>query len=118
MLLVPAVNSAVWMSDALTVGNVAIDGDTLRVTVSYGGGCQRHALQPIAASVWLESYPVQVYARISHNASGDTCRALITRTLRVDLSPLKDQYRETYQATSGRIALRLAGAKDVPVYAF
>ena len=118
ILLVPAVNSSVWMSDALTVGNVAIDGDTLRVTVTYGGGCQRHALQPIAETTWLESYPVQVYARISHNASGDVCRALITRTLHVDLSPLKDRYRETYQTTSGRIALRLAGAKDVPVYVF
>ena len=118
ILLVPAVNSSVWMSDALTVGNVAIDGDTLRVTVTYGGGCQRHALQPIAETTWLESYPVQVNARISHNAAGDLCKALITRTLHVDLSPLKDRYRETYQTTSGRIALRLAGATDVPVYAF
>lgn len=106
------------MSDALTVGSVAIDGDTLRVTVTYGGGCQRHALQPIAETVWLESYPVQVYARISHNAAGDLCKALITRTLHVDLSPLKEEYRETYQTTAGRIALRLAGAKDVPVYVF
>jgi hypothetical protein len=106
------------MADALAINNVTLDGDTLRVHLTYGGGCQRHALQPIAETVWLESSPVQVLARISHNAGGDPCKSLITRTLYIDLSPLKEQYREIYQTSSGRIALQLAGANNVPVYAF
>jgi hypothetical protein len=118
ILLVPSVNSSLWSSDPLSVGAVTIDGDTLSLTVTYGGGCQRHALQPIAETVWMESYPVQVLARIAHNAGGDLCKALVTRPLHIDLSPLKDLYRESYHQSSGRIAIRLAGAKDVPVYVF
>jgi len=118
VVLVPSINSAVWASDPLTLSDVAIDGDTLRVRVTYGGGCRRHALQPIAETVWLESYPVQVHARVAHNAGADPCDALITRSLHVDLSPLKELYRQSYQSSSGRIKVRLAGAKDVPVYEF
>jgi hypothetical protein len=118
VLLVPSVSAPVWASDPLAVSGLAIDGDTLRAAVTYGGGCRRHALQPIAETVWMESYPVQVHARIAHNADRDPCDALVTRLLHIDLTPLRDAYRRSYRATRGRIALRLAGAREVPVYEF
>jgi hypothetical protein len=118
ILLVNSVDSPAWARDALTFESITIHGDSLRVTVRYGGGCRRHALQPIAETTFMESWPVQVGARIAHNANGDLCRALITRRLHIDLSPLKELYRESYQAAHGKIKLRLAGAVDVPVYEF
>ena len=118
MLLVNAVGSSVWAKDALSIRNVAINGDTLRLTVSYQGGCQYHALQPIAEIVSMESYPIQVAARIAHNAGADPCHSLVTRVLHIDLSPLKEQYRESYHTTTGCVALTIAGAKEVPLYEF
>ena len=118
ILLVKSVDSPAWANDPLTIGDVSVNGDTLRVTVRYGGGCSRHALQPIAETTFMESWPVQVGARIAHNAGADPCRALITRQLHIDLSPLKALYQEAYQSAHGKIKLRLAGAGDVPVYEF
>jgi hypothetical protein len=66
----------------------------------------------------MEAYPVQVETRIAHNAGGDACKERVTRELDIDLSPLKERYRETYGTVSGRIALRLAGVEPAPVYSF
>jgi hypothetical protein len=118
MLVVNAVGSSVWARDALIIRNVAIAGDTLRLTVSYRGGCQYHGLQPIAEIVSMESYPIQVAARIAHNAGADPCHSLVTRVLHIDLSPLKEQYRERLHVTTGCVALALAGVKEVPLYEF
>jgi hypothetical protein len=118
ILLVNSVDSPAWAKDPLTITSVAIDGDTLSMTVSYGGGCRRHALQPIAETVWMESWPVQVAARIAHNADGDLCRALVTRFLKIDLSPLRDLYRQSYQSVHGKIRLNFPSVAYGPVYEF
>jgi hypothetical protein len=118
ILLVESVNSPAWAKDPLTFGAVTIDADTLNVTVTYGGGCRRHALQPLAETTWMESWPVQVGARIAHHANEDPCRALVTRQLHIDLSPLREAYERSYQSAHGQIRLRLAGAKDVLIYTF
>ena len=118
MLLVSSVSSPVWASDPLSINSASIEGDTLRIAATYGGGCRRHALQPIAETVWMESYPVQVSTRIAHNAGGDGCKALVSRVLLIDLSPLKELYRQSYHTSAGKIALRLAGSDIVPVYSF
>src|SRR4029079_7969979 len=113
ILLVSSVSSPVWASDPLSISSASIEGDTLRLPATYGGGCRRHALQPIAETVWMESYPVQVSTRIAHNAGGDACKALVSRVLHIDLSPLRDAYRQSYHTSSGKIALRLAGTDIV-----
>jgi hypothetical protein len=100
------------------VGAVQIDGDSIRVAVSFGGGCRGHAVQLISETTWMESYPVQVNARLAHNSNADPCDALIGGSLHFDLSPLRERFRQSYNSTSGRIQLRLAGAASVPVYVF
>jgi hypothetical protein len=118
VLIVHGIDSPLWAADPLTIRDGRIDGDTLRLTVSYGGGCRPHSLQPLAEAAWLESFPVQVMARIAHNAGGDLCRALITRSLRIDLSPLRDRYRASYRTPSGTITLRIDGLAEPVAYAF
>jgi hypothetical protein len=41
----------------------------------------------------------------THDARGDVCRALLQKTLRFDLTPLRDVYRSSYNTTSGEIIL-------------
>ncbi|MEM1054293.1 MAG: hypothetical protein AAGI52_02105 [Bacteroidota bacterium] len=57
---------------------VELDGDTLRVTVSYGGGCAEHEFR-------LRDQRVggQTEVWLSHDAGGDGCEAYITRRLAV-----------------------------------
>lgn len=62
--------------------DVTLEGLTLRVPVTYSGGCAEHRFRPFSdfqtedtTRLWLV-----------HDANGDTCEALITDTLDVQLS--------------------------------
>ena len=55
-----------------------IEGDTLTITVSYGGGCEDHDFTLVASNVFAESYPVQLRGIVAHDAHGDRCRAYLT----------------------------------------
>lgn len=105
-------------SDPITIGEVSFDGDTIQIEVSFGGGCAEHRLQLVAETTWMESWPVQVFARVTHDANDDPCDAVLQGTLRFDLSPLKRMYQQAYQTPTGKIALQIAGATGVPVYEF
>ena len=85
-----------WPRDPLEIQDASILGQTLRVRVAYGGGCQVHDLGVVAWSGWMESSPVQVRAFISHEDFDDPCDAWITRELEVDLGPLKLAYQDAY----------------------
>jgi hypothetical protein len=100
------------------VGTPTVVRDSLHVTVQYGGGCQRHEFSLHADRAFMESHPVQTRIVVRHNANGDQCRALLTRDLTFELTPLKDAYRTGYQQRHGTIILRLRGYGDGIPYTF
>lgn len=75
----------------------AIDGNLLTLEVWHGGGCEEHDYA-LCFQGWDESYPVQVGLYLIHDAHGDECAALLQPSLRFDLSPLADAYREAYNS--------------------
>lgn len=101
--------SPAWPSDPLTIQSATITGDVLHATVNFGGGCARHRIALLIGHVFLESHPVQVHARLAHDANGDMCEALLTRTLTFDLTPLKRRYRASYGGGSAAIIINLSG---------
>jgi hypothetical protein len=107
-----------WPSDPLAIDKASVDGDTLAVSVSHGGGCAQHSYQLVIARIWMESNPVQVPARISHDAHGDNCKALLRKDLRISLVPLADAYRAAYRQTHGSVSIRLTGWSAPLLYAF
>jgi hypothetical protein len=65
----------------------------------------------------MESYPVQTGLRLAHEKNNDTCKALLSRILKFDLTPLKAAYTNSYgSATPGIIRLRIGGSSDSPLY--
>lgn len=105
-------------NDAITVDSVRIVGDTLAAVVSHGGGCAVHSYQLVIGTAWMESFPVQVRARIAHNANADVCRALLRRELRMGLQPLAEAYRKSYKQEHGTVSIQLAGSNNVLWYVF
>jgi hypothetical protein len=59
----------------------------------------------------MESFPVQVAARLAHDADGDPCRALLTSTLRFDLSPLRGHFEASYGPGRGTVVIGLGGRR-------
>jgi hypothetical protein len=94
--------------DPYQIAEATVTGDTLRVTVTHGGGCRKHEYGFVVYSGWMESFPVQVRAVILHNANGDNCKALLRNELRFDLSPLRNAYRQSYGSGSATIIINLA----------
>ena len=116
--VVDNVASQAWPSDPLTIESATIVADALQATVHFGGGCARHRIALLLGRAFMESFPVQVHARLAHDAGGDMCDALLTRTLTFDLVPLRQRYRAAYGASSGTIVINLAGLARSLRYTF
>ena len=99
-------------TDEYTLNSAIIDGDILKVSLSYSGGCKAHQFTLVASESFLESFPVQLPIYIAHNAKGDTCEAYPTEDYNFDLTPIKNMYQKAYQQEAGTIILRLKDAPD------
>jgi hypothetical protein len=95
-------------SDPYSLERVDIDGDFLRLAVSYSGGCEAHDFALWTTKAYGESLPPVHGLVLTHDAHGDLCEAWITRELRFDLSPLK----AIHQADQDRIIVRIGSPID------
>lgn len=102
-----------WPADPVALISATVQGDTLDVWANYGGGCRPQSFLLLSDAAWMESYPVQVGVRVARDAQGDTCKALLSRLLRFDLTPLKLAYNEAYHASTGIIRLNIRGFSSV-----
>ena len=109
--VVTSMTAEEWGTDAYVINAATVQGDTLRINVSYGGGCETHQFTLVAEPVFLESFPVQLRVSVAHNANGDACEAWLTEDYHFDLTPIKEGYQTGYQTDEGTIVLRL---KDAP----
>ena len=109
-------DASYWPSDAVTIQGFVMKGDSLELNVSFGGGCRDHAFVLLSDAAWMESYPVQVAVKLAHDAKGDNCKALVSRVLSFDLTPLKTAYNASYQASSGIMRLNIRGTSASPTY--
>ena len=90
-------------------GEGRIEGDTLYVSVGYGGGCEEHEFTLCwPEQSFMESAPVQVGLEVFHNANNDTCEAYLSETLEFDLVPLREAYEESYGG-GGTILVNVGG---------
>src|SRR5690606_15798388 len=79
-----------------------IEGHSLTLELRHAGGCGEHDFNLHTALPFRESQPLQIDASLTHDTE-DSCEALITNTVVVDLQPLAEIYRQQYQSTSGEI---------------
>ncbi len=74
--------------DSYRLDTVFVDGDTLRIKISYSGGCREHTFKlwklPPNALV-----PPPVELLLEHDAHGDMCEAWLTRWLAFSLRPIR-----------------------------
>lgn len=95
-LVAPATRASDWPRDPYTLGAVEVDGATLSAEVSYGGGCGEHRMDLVAWGGWMESWPVQIRALITHDDGNDLCDAVVAEERVFDLTPLAEAYRAAY----------------------
>lgn len=108
VLVSPDTRDTDWPRDQYALGEVVVVGRTLTAEVTYGGGCEPHTMDLVAWGGWMESFPVQIEALITHDDSDDPCDAVVTETRVFDLVPLARAYAEAYGGAGGLpVVLRL-----------
>ena len=105
-------------SDPLKIVDVEIAGDALHVGVEYGGGCELHEVDGCWNGEFAESFPVQTWWSLTHDAHGDLCDAWISELYKVDLSAMKAAYQDGYKTQNGTIIIHLDGWPEALEYAF
>lgn len=109
------------VNDAYQLDDATIAGDTLTISVAYGGGCKDHQFTLIASDAFMESDPVQLGVSIVHNANLDFCQRWVEEVYHFDLTRIKTMYQEAYQQKMGTVVLNLEGAPegaDALIYKF
>jgi hypothetical protein len=74
--------------EAYSINNVKRVGDFLQIILSYSGGCKIHDFEIIWDGIVYTDEPCHMNLLLIHNANNDTCEALITRTVVVNLEEL------------------------------
>jgi len=107
-------DSADW-----TLTGASLAGDSLVLELQHAGGCARHDYRVVAVQGFLAlpvAGPVStvgVPLTVVYDDGGDACEALLTRTIRRDLSPLEAAYRSRVAPTGpARLLLRIPEARD------
>ena len=104
-------------NEAVTRTRLAVGpGDTLRFGVEYSGGCAFHIF-PGCFSDFQESVPVQVSLTITRETEGDPCDGIVSEERTLDLSFLRDAYRESYPGAEGEVSINIANSGSV-AYSF
>lgn len=84
--------------EPVTIQSVELSGRTLRLQVTYGGGCHTHTFAAAASPHFMESYPPQLAVFLRHDGGNDLCSAAIFRTLSFDVTPAVLLHHATYGA--------------------
>jgi len=82
-------------ADPYAIEGVALEGDQLYLNVGYSGGCEDHEFV-VCYGDFAESDPIQVQFLIGHDSRGDTCEAIRSEALVIDLRPVLNAYNQSY----------------------
>ena len=83
-------------NDYLKVLEQYVSGDYLILKVQYSGGCKEHEIQIFTTGALLKTNAPQAELFISHDADNDSCEALITKELKINLIELKNFYKTNF----------------------
>ena len=73
-------------TDLFTIREVMVVDTSLFINVSYSGGCENHFFDLVWPEIITQQYPPDITVYLYHNANGDLCKALLTKTLAYDFS--------------------------------
>lgn len=94
--------------DAFRMDSAMVKGDTLRLKVSYGGGCRKHLFRLWKLPKEAQT-PSKMELLLDHDSNGDVCEAWLTQWLSFSLIPLREQGKH-------EITFLLRGSPEMSAY--
>ncbi|MDG1332726.1 MAG: hypothetical protein P8P74_10370 [Crocinitomicaceae bacterium] len=101
------------LSDQTTITGVSLEGNILSLDIEYSGGCQDHSFEFVGSAAIMKSLPPKRVVKLVHIANSDTCRELISETIKFDIRALA-----VTETTGSEITLMLDGVKEPISYVY
>lgn len=82
-----------------------IEGDILKIGVSYSGGCEEHTFKAYYNGAWMKSLPMKGNVFLEHIVEKpDPCRELVKQTLEFNISKMRPegQNKVVIQSPNGK----------------
>lgn len=96
-----------------TISSVKLEGNILSLDIEYSGGCKDHSFEFVGSAAIMKSLPPKRAVKLVHNSNGDTCRELISETIKFDIRALA-----VTETTGSEIILLLDGVKESISYVY
>jgi len=93
--------------DHYNLNDIKIVGDSIKINISYSGGCREHEFKLIAQNCFEEDDSPKAKLVLSHNSNSDPCERYITEEHSFNLLPLKYKYYKKFKKELGEIQLVL-----------
>lgn len=100
-------------SAQITVTAVKLEGNILSLDVDYSGGCEDHSFELIGSAAIMKSLPPKRAVKLVHDSNGDTCREMISETIKFDIRSLA-----VTETSGSEIVLMLDGYKQSISYVY
>lgn len=87
------------------VSSWTIEGDILKIDVSYSGGCEAHSFKAYFSGAWMKSLPMKGNVLLEHVVEKpDPCREMVKQTLEFDISKMRveGQNKLVVQSPNGK----------------
>lgn len=95
-----------------TIKSASIDGNTMKLEVTYSGGCVDQHFDLVGQPVVMKSFPPKRNVELVRSG-GDNCRELVSKTLFFDLKELAQN-----KSDGAEIILLLNGYKNELKYVY
>ncbi len=103
--LTPLLSACTGPANTFSIRRTEVRGDTLDIQLQHGGGCEEHTYQACWNGSFAMSQPPRAAIEIRHNGHEDRCKALISKSLSIDLARIRTALPQ------GEITLDVAGER-------
>ncbi len=100
-------------TDPMTIDTAQIVDNELLLSVSYSGGCVKHAFGSCWTGLINAGPPNTAAVTISHEDNADPCDNIEMSPLSFDLTPIRNAYIAQNQVLTGSINLSINGTTEV-----
>lgn len=100
-------------SAPITITAATLDGNILSLEIEYSGGCKDHTYELIGSEAIMKSLPAKRAIKLVHNSNDDTCRELISETIKFNIRAFS-----VTETKGSEIVLLLDGYKQSISYVY
>lgn len=93
----------------VNISNVNVEGNLMKLSISYSGGCEKHNFRLIGTEAIQKSLPPKRGIMLYHDSNNDSCREMKDENLIFDIS--------AFAYPGGEIILNLQGWENPISYA-